>query len=152
MPKIKYERTETYERLVDKHSVFDTYYDVLVFLAVVGYEEREYVADAETGGDGEINFSSIPNLYRTIVSSLAFQRTGEPSALVDRERQIEVLSAYAAGGDRVLQTEVGSLATDPTDEIVSYVRSARENERERDEGILGDIVQSFDEEIIGSLD
>lgn len=152
MPKITYERTETYEQLVDEHGVFDTYYDVLVFLAVVGYEEEEYITDAETGGDGEINFSSIPNLYRTIVSSLAFQRTGEPSTLVDRKRQMEILSAYAAGGDRALQTEVGSFATDPTDEIVSYVRRAREDERERDEGILGEIVQSFDEEIVGSLD
>lgn len=152
MSTIYYLKTETYERLVDEYELFDTYYDALVFLAVIGYEEDEYVADANTEGDGEINFSSLTDLYRTVVASLAFQHTEDPKSLVNRDLQVEVVAAYAAGGDRALQEAVGSFSTDPTDKIVSYVRSARDDRRQNDQGILNEIVQSFDEDIVGSPD
>jgi dnd system-associated protein 4 len=153
---IYYDQTETYESLVDEYEVFDTYYDALVFLAVVGYEEGEYVEEGYTGDDnsGEIKLSTVfgRDVYRTILASMAFQHTGEPAALVDRTLQSEIVAQYAAGGDRVLQQKVKSYATDPTDDIVSYVRSARENERKTDKGILGEIIQSFDDEIVGISD
>jgi dnd system-associated protein 4 len=153
---IYYDQTETYERLVDEYDVFETYYDALVFLAVVGYEAEEHVADGYKGEDstGEIKLSTVlgKDLYRTILASLAFQHTGEPVALVDRSRQCEIVAQYAAAGDEVLQEEIDSYATDPTDEIVSYVRTAREDQREADEGILGEIVRSFDDEIVGTSD
>jgi hypothetical protein len=148
---IYYDQTETYSILVDEHEVFEAYYDALVFLAVVGYQEDEYV-ELESA-DGEIKLSTVlgTESYRTIITSLAFQHVGEPEALVDRGQQTKIIAGYAAGGEWFLQREFKSLPTGPVDEIVSYVRSTRKEDGSKD-GILGQIVRSFDDDVLSVSD
>ena len=90
-PIIGYEKGELYERLVDEYEVFDYYYEVLLFFAVVGYRENrvkrdDYKGDSDAGTHGEAGLHNIHSrdLFHTIGACLAFQDTGDP----DRENVI----------------------------------------------------------------
>jgi len=155
-PIIQYKKGEIYETLVDEYGVFEYYYDVLVFLAVVGYHEdrvkrNDYKGSSTDGTKGEAGLKNVysRDLYRTIAACLAFQDTNDPANLVDSEAHKRVLAQYAAGGLEVAEREFGSVAGDPTDAIVSYIkdRHGMVVTGERDT-LLGEIVESFDDQMM----
>ncbi|WP_254524001.1 hypothetical protein [Natrinema caseinilyticum] len=153
---IEYEQGELYEQLVDEYEVFDYYYEVLLFLAVVGYREEEVKredykgdSDAETNGEAGLQNVHSRDLFHTVAACLAFQDTNDPEALVDREEQKRVIAQYAAGGLEFAEQEFGQNAGDPTDAIVNYIRSRKDEEDDEViEGELGAIVDSFDDEMM----
>lgn len=154
---IEYEQGDIYEQLVDEYEVFNYYYEVLVFLAVIGYrEERKkhnnYKGKSEdaTGSEASLQNVHSRDLFHTVGASLAFQDTGDPKALVEPEEHKRVIAQYAAGGLEVAQEEFGQNAGDPMDAIVNYIQSHRNDEKSEEiEGELGDIVDAFDDEMMG---
>lgn len=152
---IQYRKSELYDRVVDEHDIFEYGYDFMVFLAVVGYREDNPVRDGYTGSEsngtrGQIGAENFfaNDLYRTVAASLAFQDTGEPTALVDAERQAEALAQYSAGGLEIAEAKFGQTAGDPTDAILNYIRSDQDTETYQ--GTLGEIVQAFDDEMLNT--
>lgn len=154
---IQYEQGELYQRLVDEYEVFDHYYEVLVFLAVVGYREgyvkrNEYKGDKQAGTKSEAGLQNVHSrdLFHTIGACLAFQDTEEPESLVDPMEHKRVIAQYAAGGLEFAQEEFGQNAGDPTDAIVNYIKS-RDEEGGGDtiQGELQEIVEAFDDEMMG---
>lgn len=149
---IKYEKSDAYEFLADEHEIFERYYDVLLFFALVGYENDKFVRGAPKTDDPDTisnDTATNEDIDEIILASLGFQHTGQPTTLANEEKQFEIVAAYAAGGEKLLNQKIESFETDPTDEIISYVRSTRKGERKTDQGILGEIKKSFDDEIIG---
>ncbi|MFC6720282.1 hypothetical protein [Halobacteriaceae bacterium SHR40] len=148
----KYKKSELYDRVVETHEIFENSYDFMVFLAVVGYRENQKITSnylGSNGMSGEIGVDNLKGneLYRTVMACLAFQDTGDPSALVDEGQQSKTLAQYAAGGLDFAEKEFGKVAGDPTDAIVNYIRTAQDDEPGSG-GELEKIVESFDEEIM----
>jgi dnd system-associated protein 4 len=154
---IQYEQGELYERLVDEYEVFDHYYEVLVFLAVVGYREDRvkrsgYKGDTQAGTNSEAGLQNVHSrdLFHTVAACLAFQDTGDPEALVDTQEHKRVIAQYAAGGLEFAREEFGQTAGDPTDAIVNYIKDrSEEDDDETIEGELQEIVDAFDDEMMG---
>lgn len=152
---IRYRKSPLYDQVVEEYNIFEHSYDFMVFLAVLGYREENpvqegYEGDESDGTRGQIgadNFFSN-ELYRVTAACIAYQDTGDTSALVDRELQADRLAQYAAGGLEIAEEEFGPIAGDPTDAIVNYVRNCQQ-EVETYEGTLGDIVRAFDDEMMG---
>jgi dnd system-associated protein 4 len=152
---ITYRKSDLYDRVVEEYDVFENSYDFMVFLAVLGYREGRAdrtnfegsKSDETQGQIGAENFFAN-DLYRVIASSLAFQDTGDPAALVNSEKQGETLAQYAAGGLEAAEEEFGQTAGDPTDAIVNLIQS-QEADPEPYQGTLGEIVQAFDDQMMG---
>lgn len=153
---IQYEQGGLYNQLVDEHEIFDHYYEVLVFLAVVGYREdnvkrENYKGDpgAETQSEAGLENVRSRDLFQTVAACLAFQDTGNPEALVDPMEHKRVIAQYAAGGLEFAETEFGQNAGDPTDAIVNYIRSRKDDEDDEViQGELQKIVTAFDDEMM----
>jgi dnd system-associated protein 4 len=153
---VKYRTSELYDTVVDEHNVFNSSYDFMMFLAILGYSKNNPVRDnfdgsANEGTRGEIGLENVYSneLYRVLMMSLAYQDTNDPEALVDSKKQIEVLTQYAAGGLEIAEREFGGTAGDPLNAIMNYIKNKRE-ESEDFEGVLGDIVNSFDDEVLNT--
>jgi dnd system-associated protein 4 len=157
---IEYEKGELYEQLVDEYEVFDYYYEVLVFLAVVGYREdrvkrNNYTGNSGEGTDGEAGLQNVHSrdLFHTVGACLAFQDTNDPEALVDPMEHKRVIAQYAAGGIEFAKEEFGQNAGDPTDAIVNYIKSRKNDDGEDEiEGELQKIVDAFDDEMMDTSD
>lgn len=153
---IEYEQGELYERLVDEHGIFDYYYEALVFFAVIGYQEgrvkrTNYKGDSNEETDGEAGLQNVHSrdLFHTVGACLAFQDTNDPEALVEPTEHKRVIAQYAAGGLEFAQEEFGPVAGDPTDAIVNYIESRREDDDEEEiEGELQKIVDAFDDQMM----
>lgn len=153
-PIITYRKSDLYETFVDKHSVFDSSYDFLVFLAVVGYREnapkrQNYRGDREAGTRGEIGLQNVYSneLYRSFMACLAFQDENDSAALVDRSQQMKTLAQYAAGGLEILEAELGDVAGDPTDALINYIETEANGPGRRGEE-LTTIVKAFDDQMM----
>lgn len=152
---INYVKSQAYEFLVDEHEIFERYYDALLLFALVGYENEKFEEIGVTASEAD----EIPESTATrnkmdeiVLASLGFQHTGKQETLANRKEQFRIVTKYAAGGEKILSQEIESFETDPTDELISYIRSSRKNERDADRGILDDIVESFQDEVIGASD
>ncbi|AWB28520.1 hypothetical protein [Halococcoides cellulosivorans] len=148
----KYNKSELYDRVVERHGIFENSYDFMVFLAVMGYRENRRITSEYLGNDGMSGEIGVDNLkknelYRTVMACLAFQETNDPTALVNERKQAKILAQYAAGGLEIAEQEFGTVAGDPTDAVVNYIRSAQDEDI-NPSGELGKIVSSFDEEMM----
>jgi hypothetical protein len=152
-PILQYKKSELYDRVVDEYDVFGSSYEFMVFLAVLGYREgnakrSDYTGNRDNGTKGEI---ALQNLYsnefiRVVMSSLAFQDTGKPEALVDQKTQMTTLAQFAAGGLEIAEQAFGDTAGDPTDAILNHVKT--HHEPAEYQGTLGEIVDAFDEQLL----
>lgn len=153
---IEYRQGELYETLVDEYEIFEYYYEVLVFFAVIGYRENRvkrsnYVGNKADGLKSEAGLQNVysRDLYQTVVACIAYQDTGDPESLVNPEVHKRVIAQYAAGGLEYAQEEFGQSAGDPTDAIINYIKSRDEpSGRNEVSGELEKIVESFDNEIM----
>lgn len=151
---IKYRKSTLYDRLVDEYEIFEHSYDLMIFLAVLGYKEgsvdrEQYKGRDDDGTRGQIGMENFfaNDLYRVVASCIAFQDTDDPAALADPEIKAEKIAQYASGGLEIAEEEFGQTAGDPTDAIVNYLNDCREQE-ETYQGTLGEIVKAFDEEFL----
>jgi hypothetical protein len=152
---ISYKKSPLYDRVVEEHDIFEHSYDFLVFLAALGHRENnpvreDYKGNEAKGTRGQIGAENFfaNDLYRIIAACIAYQDTGNPSALVDSELQADRLAQYAAGGLEIAEEEFGQIAGDPTDAIVNYIQNCEEDD-EMYQGTLGEIVKAFDDEMMG---
>jgi dnd system-associated protein 4 len=154
---IEYRKSDLFEKVVDKYEVFDSNYEFMIFLAVLGYREDNQMRDFPTGDgadSGQKGLDSIlsNDMYRILMACLAFEDTGDPAALADIDTQVTTLTKYAAGGLEIAEEEFGDIAGDPTDAIINYIKQSRE-EDPTPEGELGKIVSDFDDDMLeGSTD
>lgn len=151
---VRYRTSDLYDKVVDEHGVFSSSYDFMIFLAILGYshdqpKRENYQGSPNDGTRGEIGLENIyaNELYRVLMSSLAYQDTNEPEALVDSEMQSKILTQYAAGGLEIAESEFGGTAGDPVDAIMNYIKSHGQDDTDF-KGVLGDIVSSFDDEML----
>lgn len=156
-PIISYKKNELYETFVDRYEVFENYYDFLVFLAVLGYHENtikrnNYAGNRQKGTKGEIGLQNVysNDIYRSIMACLAFHHTSDPEALVDSSVQMTTLAKYSAGGLAVAEEEFGDISGDPTDALINYLRENKSDEDDDIGGVLKDIVDSFDDEMMST--
>jgi hypothetical protein len=145
---VEYNKSDLYDEVVDEYEIFEYGYEFMVFLAVMGYREGE-VEREDYRGDGEIGRENLENreIYRIIMATLAFQDTGNPGALADKELQAKVLAQYSAGGLKMAEKKFGQTAGDPTDAIVNYIKNCQDTETYQ--GTLGEIVTAFDDQMMG---
>lgn len=152
MVNVSYKKTDLYDDLTQRYGIFEHYYDVMMFLAVLCYREGTPKTDDYKGGsDGERGSIGIErfhgnNHYHAIVASLAFQRRGDPSAMADDEVHADVIPQYAAGGLEVYENKFGDIAGDPTDAIANYINSCAENgDPGREDDELQTILKNFED-------
>lgn len=158
MLNVKYKKPEIYDKLTEEYDIFEYYYDVVVFLAVLGYragncETDDYLGDEDAGTRGSIDIERFHNdsHYHAISAALAFQKTGDPSAMADPEIHADVLAQYAAGGLKVYEEEFGDVAGDPTDALANYINSTVDDQDiTAEDGELQTIIQSFDDEMFNN--
>lgn len=149
---VSFYNPEIYDDLVDKYDIFEYRRDAVMFMAVLGYVEGEPRREDYRGSDDEQGNTRIESfysrdLYRVFGSSLAYQDTGDPDALVDLELQAKVISQYATGGLEVYEDEIGDVNGDPTDAIVNYIQSLTEKSGYSGPAILKDIQDNFDDQM-----
>lgn len=119
-----YRQTDIYERLVDEEGIFDSYVDLFVFAACRGYAAGERHTD-DYEGDAEMLWMHFgkEDFYRAAAACIAYQATGDPEALMDNERQLEVMAQYASAGADILEDEYGPVKGSPLNSVLNDVRS-----------------------------
>ena len=140
-----YEKNEAFEELTSgEGAVFGSKLRLLVFAASVGYARNRYVPDHETNGETRWGFISGDKRLSVIVSSLAYTRRDDPEVILDTDAKIEVLTAYGAGGARIIKQEVIDQPGDNLDNLIEFIRQHRDREEaEQKAGILEEIEQDF---------
>jgi dnd system-associated protein 4 len=152
MVDVRYKKAEVYDELTEEYGLFKYYYQVMLFLAVLGYREdtietNDYIDDESSFG---LERFTDRGRYHAIITCLAFQKTGDSSAMADDKIKRDAVAQYAAGGLKVYEREFGHIAGDPTDAIANYIKSCTTGGTEPDDGVLQTIIQSFDDEGLGS--
>ena len=145
MPRIRYEKTETYEILVDgENAIFGTYKDLFLLAASVGFNRGRL--DDNPGKSDEIQWRILQNnpQNRVVASSIAYAHTDDYEALIDEEKQVEVLQKYASEGIEVIRSQVVEQPGDPLDNMIEFLRRNRDTETEEERiGVLEEIEQEF---------
>lgn len=136
-----YEKNDAFDELAEgEDAVFESNTRLLVFAASVGYERNKRVPDPDN--NGEIRWTYIESNQRlsVIAASLAYADTEDPEVILDPERQIETLTAYGAGGARLLEREVVDEPGSNLDNMIDFLRTHRDEERLQEQvGILENI-------------
>jgi len=144
MARIRYDKTETYEILVDGDvTIFETYKDLFLLAAAVGYDRGR---TDEPGNSDEIQWSVLQDNPQNVVAakSIAYAEIDDPEALVDDERQVDILRKYAAAGIDIIHSQVIDQPGDPLDNMVEFLRRNRDKESEESRrGILEEIEKEF---------
>lgn len=136
-----YEKTDAFDDLVQgDNKVFESRTRLLIFAASVGYHRGKRVEDHDTNGEMRWNYIAQNQRLSVIVSSLAYADTGDPSVILNPEAQIETLTAYGAGGWRILEREVVEEPGDDLENLVEFLNSHRDKDRlDAGRGVLEDI-------------
>jgi len=136
-----YEKNDAFDELAEgEDAVFESNTRLLVFAASVGYERNKRVPDPDD--NGEIRWTYIESNQRlsVIAASLAYADTEDPEVILDPERQIETLTAYGAGGARLLEREVVGQPGSNLDNMIDFLRTHRDEDRLQEQvGILENI-------------
>ena len=145
MPRIRYEKTETYEILVDgDNSIFDTYKDLFLLAASVGYNRSQF--DDNPGKSDEIPWRILRNNPQNLVvaMSIAYAHTEDYEALIDEDMQVDILQKYASGGIDIIRSQVVEQPGDPLDNMIEFLRRNRDVESEEERiSVLEEIEREF---------
>lgn len=136
-----YEKTDAFDDMVvGDEKLFESRTRLLIFSASVGYHRGERVEDHDENGEMRWNYISQNQRLSVVVSALAYADTGDPSVILDPERQIESLTAYGAGGWRILEREVVEEPGDKLDNLIEFLNDHRDKDRlDEGRGVLEDI-------------
>lgn len=140
-----YEQTEAFNDLIQGDgAVFESRTRLLVFAASLGYRRNRRIGDHDENGEMRWNYIAQNQRLSVIVSSLAYADTRDPSVILDPHRQIETLTAYGAGGSRILEDEVVNEPGSNLDNLIEFMQDDRDEERlEQQVGVLEDIEQEI---------
>lgn len=145
MPRIRYEKTETYEILVDgENAIFDTYKDLFLLAASVGYNRGTLDDNPKTSD--EIPWRILRNNPQNLViaRAIAYAHTEDYETLTDEEKQVEILQKYAAEGIKIIRSQVVEQPGDPLDNMIEVLRRNRDQESEEERiSVLEEIEQEF---------
>jgi dnd system-associated protein 4 len=121
--RIRYDRNEAYDQLVNEHEVFNSYVDFFVFCAALGFSRDERRPNAYEGADHELLWMHIEGteLFEAVSKAIAYQDTGNPDALDDKETQLELLAEYAAAGAEIVADEVLTAGDDIVPTVVRFI-------------------------------
>ena len=112
--------------------------------ASVGYNRGQW--DDNPGKDDEIPWRILRNNPENLVvaSSIAYAHTEDYEALVDEEKQVEVLQKYASGGIDIIRSQVVEQPGDPLDNMIEFLRRNRDVESEEERiSVLEEIEREF---------
>jgi dnd system-associated protein 4 len=125
--RIRYDRNEAYETLVDEYEVFDSYVGFFMFCATVGVARDRKHPEAYEGGDNELlaTYVTRNELFDALSKAIAYRETGNPEVLNDQDRQLELLAEYAAAGAEVVAEEVTATADEVVPAIARFVVEER---------------------------
>lgn len=145
MPRIRYDKTETYDILVDgENAIFDTYKDLFLLAASVGYDRKKW--DEDPGTENEIPWRILRNNPENLVvaQSIAYAHTEEYETLIDADEQVEILQKYASSGIEIIRSHVVEQPGDPLDNMIEFLRQNRDIESEEEQiSVLENIEQEF---------
>jgi len=121
--RIRYDRNVAYQRLVDEEEVFNSYVDFFMFCAALGYSREEKVSNAYHGAEHELLWSHVEGteLFEIVSKAIAYQETGDPDVLDDRETQMEFLAEYAAAGAKIAAREFETTGDDLEGLVVRFI-------------------------------
>lgn len=141
---VYYEKNGAFEALASGEEAPFSNLRLLVFAASVGYARNRFIEDHETNGETKSGFITGDNRLSVIVSSLAYAHHQDPEVILDTDRKMDVLTAYGAGGARILEQEVVEQPGDDLDNLITFIRKHRdEDEAEAKAGILEEIESDF---------
>lgn len=144
-----YEKNAVFDELAEgTEAVFESNTRLLVFAASVGFSRNKRVPNHDE--NGEVRWSYIAQNQRlsVVASALAYADIGDPDVILDPERKIDTLTAYGAGGARILEREVLEKPGSNLDNLIAFLRQHRdEDQLKRQVGVLEEI-----EHEISSLD
>lgn len=136
-----YEKNEVYDELVTgDDAIFESNVRLFMFAACLGYAKNRRVPDPDD--NGEIRWSYIGENQRlfAISASLGYAATDDPDSIITPEKQIEVLTEYAAGGARLLAEEIAETPGKNLDNLISFLKRNRDEEQLTEQvGILEEI-------------
>lgn len=130
-----YRKTGIYDRLVDEEGIFNSYMDLFVFAACRAYAEGERHTE-DYQGEAEMLWMHFGNkdFYRAAAACIAYQTTEDAGALMDNERQLEIMAQYASAGADILEDEYGPVKGSPLNSLLNDVRSYEPEGNDGDEG------------------
>lgn len=157
--RIHYNRNELYDKFVQEWDLFNSYVDLFVFAASVGYataDESDVIeyTDAEFKGTGDnrgemlwMHFAG-KTTYCAVAASLAYQLFDDPEALGDPKLQLEALARFAKAGMDTLEQEFGDSVSTPRDGMLSFIANFEEHDAtsaDSDGNIMNRISGSFND-------
>lgn len=136
-----YEKNEAFDELAEgEDAVFESNTRLLVFAATVGFQRNKRVPEPDENGEIRWTYIASDQRLSVIAASLAYADTEDPEVILDPERQIDTLTAYGAGGARILAREVVDEPGSNLDNLIAFLRRHRDEEKlEERVGILEDI-------------
>lgn len=124
-----YEKNEAFEELgAGENAIFESRTRFLVFAASVGYARDNRVDSPDENGEMRWSYISDNNKLAVIVAALTYADTGDPESILDPEAQIDTLTAYGAGGARIIQEEVVDKAGENLNNLVTFLQDYQETD------------------------
>lgn len=103
-PKIRIKRNASQQDMMQKltsgFKIFDSYRDILVLSAIIGYLNKQYVPVEKPASDGVLMQFFSENDY-DLMDLIAYAHTKEQSVL-KKDDKYEIFAAYANGGFPIL--------------------------------------------------
>ena len=145
--RIRYEKTDAYEILVDSdQAIFETYKDLFLLAASVGYARNR--SDEDPSRPDEIPWDVLQSNQKNsvVAAALAYAATEDPDSLTDENIQIDLLEKYAAEGIDIIEAQVIDRPGDPLDNMIEFLRRNRDEDSEESRrNILEEIEREFQE-------
>ena len=137
---IDYRKTEVYDVLVDQDQIFDSYTQLLIFAAAVGYAHGRFEEDVEEDAQTKWYYIKGDNRLEVAIASIAYSHSRDPDVLTDLVRQFDILVGYGAGGAEVLHEEVVEQPGENLDLLIQLIEDQHDtDEMQRQLGILEEI-------------
>ena len=137
---IDYRKNEAYDVLVDQDDIFESYTQLLIFAAAVGYARGRFDEDVEADAQTKWYYIKGDNRLEVAIASMAYSHSRDTDVLTDLVRQFDILVGFGAGGAEVLLEEVVEQPGENLDLLIQLIQDQRDSEEmQRQLGILEEI-------------
>ncbi len=138
-------KKEAFEELAaGSDAPFESRTRFLIFAASVGFRRDHWVENHDEGGEMRWNYISQNQRLSVIVSALTYAHTCDDDALLDAEKQIDVLTSFGARGARIINREVVNEPGANLDNLVSFLQKYRDAEESK--GRMG-VLEQIENEV-----
>lgn len=141
------EQENIYKALTEgETAVFETYKDVFMMAACVGFSMRSRVSFERSAEPIAMSVFSGNNDL-PIINAIAFQETGDVGVLLGDEeafdKKLTIVEEYANGGLDLLRHKVLEIAGDPLDNLISFLLEQSPDEIRGSDVSLTSVVDSL---------